>query len=1151
MGSGGAGLRAALEARRSGASVLLVTKGAAGKAGTTVSAASDWMAFGAALGHADPRDNPKEHWIDILVRGGLVCDPRLAKQIAFDAPKRLLELDAWGANFDKIGKKFVQVLSDGARFPRACGKGADTGPVIVQVLLKECKKAGVEFLGNTMLVDLITGGTRERRRVIGAWGFDVESFMPVLVEARAAVIATGGAGQVFALNAFPPHMTGDGMAMALRAGADVVNMEFIQIGPSIVHPIKFALSGVFWRLNPRITNALDEEFIHRYFPAGVDIGEAMRKKGVSYPFTVRNESQWIDIGIFTEIAEGRGTNNHGVYMDISHNPAKVIETEARVPFRHLLKFGVDIRKEKIEFAPAVQHFNGGILANENAETALAGLFAAGEAAGGQHGSDRPGGNSLADCQVHGKIAGEQAAAFAKKSEAPSLLPLSAARVEKSFAELMRAKEGEVSIKEATDRLRWHMWRHVTVVRNAGGLRAMKTLLEELAHTEITYNAKQVQDFLEFRNMVDVSRAIVTAALERDESRGTHYRPDTLRVNASEWRKMIVVFKASEHYLTRTIPVSLPAELAVAEEMLEGVALRSDTVTKGIQSMPARALFHAGGVTRRELSKPLIGVASSFTDIIPGHVNMRELERFIERGVAAGGGVPFIFGVPGICDGIAMGHEGMRFSLPSRQLIADEVESIIQAHCFDGVILLTNCDKITPGMLMAAVRLNVPTVVVTAGPMISGRAACPGSLMGERLSLVRNTFEAWIKRAHGEITEEELLDLELEACPGAGSCQGLYTANTMSCLTEALGMSVTGCGTALAVSAKKKRICYESGARIVELIRQWKTPRQIMTRNAFLNAIRVDMCMGGSSNSILHLIAIAREDGISLDLKLFDDMSRDTPQIVNVRPGGEDFMEDVEYAGGVPAILSVLRPKLLDSKTVNDASILEVAAAHQPLLVEYLTEKDPKTGVIKKHRRKIIFDLAKPVKSEGGMAILWGNLAPNGAVVKQSAVDPDVQQFVGRALVYDSQEAAMETIRNMPAIMKGREKYVLVIRYEGPKGGPGMPEMLTPTAAISGYPPEIKKRIALITDGRFSGGTRGPCIGHVAPEAVDGGPIALVEDGDLITIDIPARKLALRVSEAELARRRRAWKLPPRPPLSGWLARYADRVTSAAEGAVLK
>jgi dihydroxy-acid dehydratase len=1152
IGSGGAGLRAAVAARAGGANVIVATKGSAGKAGTTVSAASDWMAFGAALGHADPKDSPKEHWLDIMVRGGCVCDPALAKQIAFEAPKRLLELDAWGAGFDKVGKKFVQILSDGARFPRACGKGADTGPVIVETLMKKCKGAGVEFLENTMLVDLITGGTRDRRRVIGAWGFDVEAFVPVVIEARAIVVASGGAGQVYALNAFPPHMTGDGVGMALRAGAEVVNMEFIQIGPSIVHPIKFALSGVFWRLNPRITNALGEEFIPRYFPAGVDIAEAMRKKGVSYPFTVRNESKWIDVAVFTEIAEGRGTENHGVYMDVSHNPAKVIETEALVPFRHLMKFGVDLRKQRIEFAPAVQHFNGGILIDEKCETALAGLYAAGEAAGGQHGSDRPGGNALADCQVHGHIAGDQAAAYAAKSETASLQPLSVQRVEKTFADLRRAKEGAVSIKEVTDRLRWHMWRHVAIVRNAAGLNTMKAMLDELASTAVAYNKQQVQEFLEFRNMVDVSRAVVASALERDESRGTHYRPDTLRANAPEWRKMVVVSKAAEYFVTQTRPVTLPKELEGLEGQIEGGALPSDTVTKGIQSMPARALFHAGGVTRRELRKPLIGIASSFTDLIPGHINMREMERFIERGIAAGGGVPFVFGVPGICDGIAMGHDGMTFSLPSRELVADEVESIARAHCLDGLILLTNCDKITPGMLMAAARLNIPCIVVTAGPMISGRAACSGGAYeGGRLDLVHNTFEAWIKRTQGEIGEEELLDLEMEACPGAGSCQGLYTANTMACLTETLGMSLTGCGTALAISSKKKRICYESGVRIVELIRQWKTPRQILTRNAFLNAIRVDMCMGGSSNSLLHLIAIAHETDIHLDLNLFDEMSRDTPQIVSIRPGGDNFMEDVEFAGGIPAVLSILKPKLLDSKTVNDESLLEVAAAHQPLLVEYLIEKDPKTGAIKKHRRQVLQSLEKPVRPEGGIAILWGNLAPNGCVIKASAVDADMQKYTGKAIVYDSQEAAMETIRNLPAFMKGKEKYVLIIRYEGPKGGPGMPEMLTPTAAISGYPPEIKKRIALITDGRFSGGTRGPCLGHVAPEAVDGGPIALVQDGDLISIDIPGRKLTLRVSDAELARRRKAWKLPSRPALTGWLSRYAARVTSAAEGGVMK
>ena len=579
-------------------------------------------------------------------------------------------------------------------------------------------------------------------------------------------------------------------------------------------------------------------------------------------------------------------------------------------------------------------------------------------------------------------------------------------------------------------------------------------------------------------------------------------------------------------------------------------LPSDFLAHRLESMPHRALMFATGVTRSQIGKPLIGIASSFTDLIPGHADMRSLERFIERGVASAGGVPFVFGIPGICDGIAMGHFGMRYSLPSRELIADMVESIVRAHSLDGVLLLTNCDKITPGMLMAAVRMDVPAVVLTAGPMLTGRLSCPGPNEGKRLDLVKDTFEAWIQYDRGQMSREEMLDLEINACPGAGSCQGLYTANTMACLTEAMGMSLVGCGTALAMSGKKKRLAYESGRRLVDLVRAGVTPRQIVTRAALMNAIRVDMAMGGSSNTVLHLTAIAREAGIALDLDLFDRVSRRTPQIVSLRPGGENFMEDVEYAGGVPAILNVLRPLLEENPTVSGPGLLEIAGNHPPIRIEYLVERDPATGEFVSHKRTIIHPLDAPVRPEGGIAILRGNLAPDGAVIKASALDPAMHRFTGRAVCFNGETEGMTAIRDLQKLLPKSGNLVLAIRYEGPRGGPGMPEMLSPTSALAGYPVEIKNRVALITDGRFSGGTRGPCVGHISPEAAGGGPIALIRDGDEIELDVPARKLNVRLTAAELAQRRKRWKPAAARKLTGWLARYAKLVGDAASGATL-
>lgn len=550
-------------------------------------------------------------------------------------------------------------------------------------------------------------------------------------------------------------------------------------------------------------------------------------------------------------------------------------------------------------------------------------------------------------------------------------------------------------------------------------------------------------------------------------------------------------------------------------------MRSDTIKKGIERLPHRALLYATGIPRTEIGKPFIGVATSFTDLIPGHVGMRDLERFIEKGVHAGGGYPFFFGVPGICDGIAMGHGGMFYSLPSRELIADIIETVAEAHKLDGLVLLTNCDKITPGMLMAAGRLDIPSIVVTAGPMFSGH------YKGRRLNLTSDTFEAVGKFKRGLIKTEELEAVEMCACPGAGSCQGMYTANTMACVTEALGMSMEGCATALAVSSKKRRIAFESGRRIVQLIKKRVTPRKIMSMKAFENAIIVDLALGGSTNTVLHIPAIAHEAGIKMPLEIFDRLAKKTPHIADMLPGGKNYLEDLEYAGGIPAVLKRLRGKVSDNITVSGKNIFSIADS-----AEIFNED-------------VIRPLNKAHHKQGGIAIMKGNLAPGGAVVKQSAVSGNMMKFEGIAIVFDSEEEAMK------AILGGKVKsgHVVVIRYEGPKGGPGMREMLSPTSAIAGM--GLSESVALITDGRFSGGTRGPCIGHISPEAVEGGPLAVVRNGDPIRIDIPGRGLDVLLTDEEMQRRIKVWKRPEPKIKKGYLARYARFVSSAAEGAIMK
>jgi len=550
-------------------------------------------------------------------------------------------------------------------------------------------------------------------------------------------------------------------------------------------------------------------------------------------------------------------------------------------------------------------------------------------------------------------------------------------------------------------------------------------------------------------------------------------------------------------------------------------MRSDNIKKGIERIPHRALLHATGLSRKDLDKPFIGVATSFTDLIPGHVGMRDLERYIERGVCYAGGVPFFFGVPGICDGIAMGHLGMCYPLALREIIADTIETVCNAHQLDGIVCLTNCDKITPGMLMGAARLNIPAVIVTAGPMLSGRYD------KRKLAFVHDTFEAVAKAKKGEISAKELACLEMEACPGAGSCQGLYTANTMACLTETMGMSLEGCGTALAISAKKRRIAQASGERIVELVKKDIKPLDIITKESLENAVTVDMALGGSSNTVLHLMAIAHEAGIKLDLKAFDDISKNTPHITNLEPAGPHFMEDLEYAGGIPAVLKRLKDKLHNTLTLSGKKIFEI--------IEEARIYD----------EEVIRPFHRAYHEQGGIAVLFGNLAPAGAVVKQAAVSPKMMRFSGKALVFNREEEAMQ------AILSGKIKagVVIVIRYEGPSGGPGMREMLAPTAAIVGM--GLVDSVALITDGRFSGGTKGPCIGHVSPEAASKGVIAILKDNDIITIDIPNRKLEVDLTKAEIKKRFKSWEPIPPKIKRGYLARYSKMVSSADRGAILE
>ena len=586
-------------------------------------------------------------------------------------------------------------------------------------------------------------------------------------------------------------------------------------------------------------------------------------------------------------------------------------------------------------------------------------------------------------------------------------------------------------------------------------------------------------------------------------------------------------------------------------------MRSDNIKKGIARTPHRSLLMATGVSKKNMESPFIGIASSFSDLVPGHIGMRDLERQIEKGVHSNGGQAFIFGVPAVCDGIAMGHSGMQYSLPSRDLIADCVETVANAHQLDGLVLLSNCDKITPGMLIAAARINIPTIIVTAGPMLDGESRC------EKLTMIKGAFEAIGKYRNGEITEERLLELEEASCPSAGACQGLYTANTMACLTEVLGMSLPYCATAAAVSSQKRRIAFESGMQIVDWVRKDIKPLDIITRDSLRNMIIADLGMGGSTNSFLHILALANAAGLgdastladtspqpstqgegakcaqltqevipsprgregayqeipqTVSLKDFDELSHKIHQFVKLEPSSSITMTAFHQAGGIPAVVDELIKSVPEFKATR-----EFAGVYSD--------------------KSIIHPYSEPFTTKPGLGILRGNIAPEGSVIKISAVDESCYEFEGVAKTFDSEEEAMNALEN-DLIKEGD---VIVIRYEGPKGGPGMREMLAPTSLLVGK--GLGTKAALITDGRFSGGTRGICVGHICPEAANGGVIALINDGDKIKIDINSRTLDLLVSDEELEERRKKLK-PYTTKAKGYLGKYSRTVQDASHGAIV-
>ena len=552
-------------------------------------------------------------------------------------------------------------------------------------------------------------------------------------------------------------------------------------------------------------------------------------------------------------------------------------------------------------------------------------------------------------------------------------------------------------------------------------------------------------------------------------------------------------------------------------------MRSDLMKKGPERAPHRSLCKAMGYTDEEIARPIIGIANSANEVIPGHVRLDEITSAVKMGVAMAGGTPMEFSTIGVCDGIAMGHLGMKYSLVSRELIADSVEIMATAFPFDGLVFVCNCDKIVPGMLMAMLRINIPSIIVSGGPMLAGR-------IGERPLDLISVFEGVGAFASGKITEQEFSELEDRACPGAGSCSGMYTANSMNCLSEALGLAMPGNGTIPAVDAARLRLAKIVGKRVMDLVEKDVRPRDIATQRAFENAIHVEMALGSSTNTVLHLPAIAHEAEILLDLDMFDRISTQTPNLCRISPAGQSHMEDLDRAGGVTAVMGELNKKGLldvDLMTVTGKTLREIIGSARSL------------------DKEVIRSIDSPYSPDGGLAILFGNLAPDGAVVKKSAVDPSMLKHSGPARLFEGEESAME------AIMSGKIKKgdVVVIRYEGPKGGPGMREMLSPTSALAGE--GLDKEVALITDGRFSGGTRGAAIGHVSPEAQEGGPIGILQEGDIIEIDITERSLNVRLRKEEIKRRMGAWSRPDYRIKKGYLYRYARQVTSASTGAVFK
>jgi dihydroxy-acid dehydratase len=553
---------------------------------------------------------------------------------------------------------------------------------------------------------------------------------------------------------------------------------------------------------------------------------------------------------------------------------------------------------------------------------------------------------------------------------------------------------------------------------------------------------------------------------------------------------------------------------------------SDTIKKGLDRAGHRGLLKATGITDADMKKPFIGVANSYTDIVPGHIHLNLLADKVKKAIREAGGVPFEFNTIAVDDGIAMGHMGMRYSLASRELIADSVETMAKAHCFDGMVFLTNCDKITPGMIMGALRVNVPSLFLTGGPMMAGTAAD-----GTKLDLI-HIFEGVGKVQSGKMTEAQLKELEDNACPSCGSCAGMFTANSMNCLLEAVGLALPGNGTILALDPSRESLVSQAAKRIMAMVASDLKPRDLVTKESLDNAFALDMAMGGSTNTVLHALAIASEAGVEYPLEHINEISARTPCLCKVSPSRmEVHMEDIDRAGGISAILKELSRKPgslnLNRPTVTGKTLGENIAG----------AKSPDGNIIR--------TIEKPFTADGGLAVLFGNLAPKGAVIKSAGVDPECWVFEGKAVVFNSQDECLAALAKR-AIQPGD---VVVLRYEGPRGGPGMPEMLSPTSMIKGQ--GLGKKVALITDGRFSGGTSGTCLGHISPEAAEGGPIALVKDGDRILIDIPHRTLTLKVDDAELSRRRAAWKAPEPKIKTGWLARYARMVTSANRGAVLE